>query len=212
MGKVTSSTHLLFQSKLLCFSVLHLHRSLSRSIHLSLFLPFFLWRTQVCPPNSSFHLLFLCLLHSCVLLYPPFFPWIFPFNDCNFCFGVMSFVFLFFFFFSLSTEFVWIVLNSWNTIHRKKNLFFLDITDTSLFELCSNSDQVEMENCNGVVVVSAIFNHQDKRGYFLKKAKSATCFCFILFVPYMGVMCKWRTWWYCWKCILCCTWSPIYVV
>ena len=60
---------------------------------------------------------------------------------------------------------------------------FNDITDTSLFELCSfvsNSDQVEMENNNGVVVVSAIFNDHDKRGYSLKKAESAIFFIFEL--------------------------------
>lgn len=48
---------------------------------------------------------------------------------------------------------------------NKKIPFFLDTTDTSLSELCSfvsNSDQVEMESCNGVVVVSAIFNDHDK--------------------------------------------------
>ena len=74
-------------------------------------------------------------------------------------------------------------------VKKKKNLFFLDITDTSLFELCSfvsNSDLVEMENCNGVVVVLTIFNDHNKRGYFLKKVESANCFCFNLLVLYMA--------------------------
>ena len=50
----------------------------------------------------------------------------------------------------------------------------------------SNSDQVEMENCNGVVVVLTIFNDHNKRGYFLKKVESANCFCFNLLVLYMA--------------------------
>ncbi|XP_022926660.1 uncharacterized protein LOC111433726 isoform X4 [Cucurbita moschata] len=154
MGKPGWSTPLLFQSKLFCFSLFYL----ISSIFLALYTSF----------SSS----------KCLFRSSPFDPIQFPLFSYPSSYGEHKYAIptlrsscstpIFF-------SDYWMVLNEiqvmlWNSSWRSSNLRYL-------------ADQTAMESCNGVVVVSAIFNDHDKirqpRGLGSKTLDNV---CFFMFV------------------------------
>ena len=113
MGKVTTSTPLLFKSKLLCFSLFYLFTALFLALYTSLSQSKCLFRSSPFDPlqtplfsypSSYGEHKYALPTHRSTCSSPVFFTgtcpvfffsWIFAFNDCHFCYGVTGFGFCF---------------------------------------------------------------------------------------------------------------------
>nr|XP_023889753.1 uncharacterized protein LOC112001806 [Quercus suber] len=174
MGKVTTSTPLLFKSKLLCFSLFYLFTALFLALYTSLSQSKCLFRSSPFDPlqtplfsypSSYGEHKYALPTHRSTCSSPVFFTDYWPVlkeirdlcRNSSLASPVLSYMQ------GQADSFG-------GNFSTQKRISYFDHENSSVEVPCgflkkfpiSNYDQVEMENCNGVVVVSAIFNDHDK--------------------------------------------------
>ncbi|KAM4101197.1 hypothetical protein ACB094_05G125600 [Castanea mollissima] len=174
MGKVTTSTPLLFKSKLLCFSLFYLFTALFLALYTSLSQSKCLFRSSPFDPlqtplfsypSSYGEHKYALPTHRSTCSSPVFFTdyWTVLKEIRDLCRNS-----------SLASPVLSYMQGQADSFggnfSTQKRISYFDHENSSLEVPCgflkkfpiSNYDQVEMESCNGVVVVSAIFNDHDK--------------------------------------------------